>query len=135
MKVKNGELWIAREALNQLISQRLPVKSALALAKFTKKFNEELASINEVRNGLIKKYGQKDEEKGGQLVVGPECEGFDKFQEELQELMDQETEIVVEKIKLPEMVASTCDKCHHNMDRPFMIEPEVLMLLEKFIEV
>jgi len=38
-------------------------------------------------------------------------------------------------VKLPEMVAATCDKCHHNMDKVLEIEPAILLSLEKFIEV
>ena len=49
--------------------------------------------------------------------------------------MNKEEEIVFDKVKLPEMVTATCDKCNHNMDKPFEVEPSILMALEKFIEV
>lgn len=51
--------------------------------------------------------------------------------------MEQETEFDFkdsDKIKLPKMVSSTCDKCHHNMDKSFEIEPNILAVLEPFIE-
>ena len=60
---------------------------------------------------------------------------FPKFVDELTELMNQEVEVVFEKVMLPEKVAATCDKCSHNMDKMFEIEPSVLMALGKFVDV
>ena len=60
---------------------------------------------------------------------------FAKFMGEMNELFSQEVEVVFDKVKLPEKVAGTCDKCSHNMDRMLEIEPNVLMALDKFVEV
>ncbi len=135
MKLTNGEIYIAKEPLQQVMGQKFPVMVSYKLAKLASKLNEQLKVIEEVRNGLIKKYGEVDEK--GQTSVKQDGENWAKFVEEFNELMTHEVEIpsLVEKVKLPEKVASTCDKCNHNMDKALEIEPQILMALDKFIEV
>ena len=152
----SGEIFAAREPLTQLMQRKFPIGVSFKLAKLAKTVQEELKVIEELRNNLIKEYGVADEAKPNQITVPTIIEKLDekgkvvmdkgkpvmianpnfaKFLDEVNELMSQEVKIVVEKVKLPEMVASTCDKCNHNMDKALEIEPAVLMLLDKFIEV
>ena len=135
MKLNNGEIFAAREPLQKLMEIKLPVKASLGVAKLANKLNEKLKVIEEVRNGLVKTYGEKDPANPQQFRVSPENEKFAKFAEELEELFAQEEEVVFDKIKLPEKVAATCDKCNHNMDKMLEIEPNILMALEKFVEI
>jgi len=132
MKLTNGDIFSASEPLKKLMDIKLPVKTSYQLAKLASKLNEQLKVIDEVRNGLVRSYG---EEKDGKIEVMPENPNFPKFVDEFNELMAQEVEVVFEKVKLPETVAATCDKCHHNMDKALEIEPSALMALDKFIEV
>ena len=139
MKLKNGEIFQAIEPMKKLMQEKMPVKVSWQLAKLINKLNEPLKAIDDVRNGLIKQYGIQD--GGGQIKVeqktkdGKDNPKFQKFVTEMNELFEQEVEVVFDKVKLPERVASTCDACHHNMDRPFEVEPSILMALEKFVEV
>lgn len=135
MNLNNGEIFAAREPLQKLLQEKFPVKVAYGLAKMANKLNDQLKVIDEVRNGLIKTYGEPDKDNPQQLRVNPEGENMGKFVEELNELFNQEVEVVFEKVKLPEKVAATCDSCHHNMDKMLEIEPSILMMLEKFVEV
>ncbi|KKN22965.1 hypothetical protein LCGC14_0909680 [marine sediment metagenome] len=135
MKLNNGEIFNAREPLGKLIEQKFPVGVSYGLAKMSSKLNDQLKVIDDVRNGLIRTYGKPDPENAQQIKVNPEGEDFQKFASELNELFSQEVEVVFEKVKLPEKVAATCDKCSHNMDKMLEIEPSVLMALDKFIEV
>ena len=132
MKLKNGEIFGAAQPLSKLMDEKFPVKVSLGLAKLVNKLNVELKAIEEVRQGLVKRYGK---EVNGQLRVDQEGENFQKFISELNELFDQEVEVVFEKVKLPEKVAATCDKCSHNMDKMLEIEPSILVALEKFVDV
>ena len=132
MKLKNGEIFGAAQPLSKLMDEKFPVKTSLGLAKLANKLNEELKSIEEVRQGLIKRYGAEED---GQLKVDPKSDNFPAFMEALNELFDQEVEVVFEKVKLPEKVAATCDKCSHNMDKMLEIEPSILVALEKFVDV
>lgn len=125
MKLLNGEIFNTKEPLQTLMAQKLPVKVSYGLAKMANKLNEQIKVIDEVRIGLIKRYGEADKDNPQQLVVKTDSENYPKFVEEMTELMSQEVEVVIDKVKLPEQVD----------DKPFEIEASVLMALEKFVEV
>jgi len=125
MKLLNGEIFASREPLEKLTGKELPVKVSLDLARVANKLNAEWQTIDRVRIGLITKYGKADKENPQQIRVDPEGENYPKFVEEINELMGQETEVVIEKVKLPQEVDG----------KPLQIEPNILMALEKFIEV
>jgi len=135
MKLNNGEIFTASEPLKKLLEVKLPVKSSLALARLANKLQEQLKIIEDVRNGLIRTYGKENLEQKGQLRIDPGDENFPKFVEQFNELMEQEVEVVLEKVKLPEKVVEKCDKCEAIIGKPLQIEASVLMALEKFIEV
>ncbi len=137
MKLINGDIFAAWEALNKLTPEgtKFPVKVSLAIVKLRTKLNDPYKEIEEVRNGLIRTHGKPDKDDSQNIRVEPDSENFPKFVAEMNELLNQEVEVVFDKIKLPEKVASTCDKCNHNMDKALEIEPSVLQNLEKFIEV
>jgi len=119
MNLTNGDIFIAQEPLKNLIEQKFPVMVSYKLAKLVSKLNDQLKVIEEVRNGLVKKYGVKDERE--QLSVKPDSPNWSKFVIEFEELMAQETEIVIDKVKLP--------------DKDLDIEPKILIALDKFVEV
>jgi len=133
VKLTNGDVFVAREPLQKLLGEKFPVKVAYGLAKLSSKLNDQLKVIDDVRNGLVKTHGETDDK--GQLAVKQGGANWEKFVEEFNELMAQEVTIAFDKVKLPENVASTCDQCHHNMDKAFEIEPMILIQLEKFLEV
>ena len=139
MKLNNGEIWMAREHLQRLTERKFPIKTSYDLAKMASKLNDQLKVIDEVRSGLVRTHGTPDKDNPKQMSVPQGGEGFNKFMEELAELMNKEEDIDFGKtkvpVKLPEKVAATCDKCSHNMDRPLEIEPSALMALDKFVEV
>jgi len=137
MKLNNGEIFNAWDALNKLTPEgaKFPVKVSLGIVKLRTKLTPLYKEIEEVRNGLIQTYGEADPNNPQQIRVKTDGENFQKFAEEFNELMTQEVEVVFETIKLPEKVAATCDKCHHNMDKALEIEPATLMALEKFVEI
>ncbi len=119
MKLKNGEIYNARDPLQKLMEQKFPVKISYGLAKLANKLNPELKAIEDVKNGLIRKYGASDEK--GNVSVKPEQENWGKFIDEFAELMETDVEVVFEKVKIS--------------DTGLEIEPSILMALEKFIEV
>ena len=135
MKLNNGEIWMAREPLGKLMEQKFPVMVSYRLAKMASKLNEQLKIIDDVRSGLIKTHGVADKDNPKQMSVPLGSKGFDKFMDELAELMNQEIAVEFDKVKLPEKVGGTCDSCNHNMDRMLEIEPNVLVALDKFVEV
>ncbi len=124
MKILNSDVFLSREPLQKLIKERLPGMVSYKVAKLTIKLNDEFKAIEEVRLALVNRLGQADDKGGKSIPEGtPE---YAKFVEEFNELMKQEVEIdLKEKIKLPEKVDG----------KDLQIEPEILILLDKFVEV
>ena len=120
MKLTNGDIFSAREPLQKLVAEKLPVVVAYKIAKLANRLSEQLNVIEQVRQGLVKKYGTADEGGAG-ITIKADSPEFPKFVEEFNELMSQDVELVIEKVKLT--------------DVKLEIEPSVLMALEKFIEV
>ena len=120
MKLKNGEIFNAKEPLGKLIQEKLPVKVSYGLAKLASKLDGQLVVIEKVRQGLFETYGEQDPDNPSQTRVLPGSEGFPKFMEELGELMNQEVEIVFDVVTLPDTLE---------------VEPTVLMALDKFIKI
>ena len=130
--MKNVEILNANEALVKLMKERFPVKTSSGLVKVARALQSSVEDFETTRKKLIEDYGIKVED--GKITSEQE-DGVEKFVAEVNELGEQEVEVKVDKVKLPEKVAATCDQCHHNMDRPLEIEPSVLMALEKFIDI
>ena len=120
MKLTNGEIFNAKEPLEKLMSEKLPVKVSYGLAKLASKLNDQLQVIDKVRHGLIETYGEVNPDNPQQISVNPQSENFSKFAKEYGELMSQEVEVVIEQVTLPETLE---------------VEPSVLMALDKFIKV
>jgi len=125
MKLLNGEIFNAREPLQKLMGKELPVKVAYSLAKMVNRLNEQFKIIEDVRQGLIRKYGEADTENPQKIEVKLESENYPKFVAEMTELMEQDVEVVFEIVNLPVEVDG----------KQLRIEPNVLMALEKFVSV
>jgi hypothetical protein len=85
------------DTLNKLFAAQLPVKIAYRLSKVQKAISTESQKYQELRVGLIKKYGEKNED--GSSVVDENgnvklLEGsMDELVEEMNELHDIDVEI------------------------------------------
>ena len=101
MKLTNDEVFKAQDPLGVLLKERLPVKVSYGLAKMAKKLNDQYEVIEQVRTGLIYTYGEPDPTDSRHTMVTPQCKDFEKFQSEFKELMDQEVELVIDKVTLP----------------------------------
>ena len=124
MELTNGEIFNATKTLEELFSMELPVRTSMSIAKLSTKLSELFQSIDKVRNGLVTRYGAMDI-KTNQLSITPESENWSKFISELNELMAQKTELVFDKIKLPQVIEG----------KPLMIKPSSLAMLGKFVEL
>lgn len=135
MKLKNGEIFMARQPLSELAGMKFPVKTSYGLAKLAAKLNDQLTILDQVRKGLFETYGKPDPDSPQKLNINPTDEGYAKFTEEMNELMGKEVEIVLDVVTLPEMVEAKCGKCGEITSRPLELSPATLMMLEKFITV
>jgi hypothetical protein len=136
MKVKNKVIWYSAGAISEMGNVLLPVKVSLEVARLNRKVLAAREPIEEVYKKLITQYGTK-KNAGGQSEIAPDNPNMESFSRAFTELMDAEcpVEWPDAKIKLPEKIAGTCDKCHHNLDVTFTIKTGILLALEDFVEV
>ena len=106
-KIKNGELFAMKESFNDLMMLELPTLTGLQVVRLLKAIGNQIDGINEVRNKLILKYGEK-QENGNVTLTGPgDPDGkplspnWDKFTEEHDELMNGDTVVEFERVVLP----------------------------------
>ena len=119
MKFKNYEIYGAvmipqgeGKAVNPLgdLLKRtdIPVKHFLPIVRTAKKIQEEAANIEQSRNSLILKYGTKGED--GNVTIKPGSDNWAAFVKEHTELMNMETEIIMEKMRIPESITISGDE-------------------------
>lgn len=136
MEKSYREVLSIKASLNSLGEYRLPVKPALAVAKVVKTVEDVLVEFGVVRDDILKRYKVKRTQVGDMVSMAPEDpEKVEEFNATWNELLDVMVEVKIDTIKLPEKVASTCDKCNHNMDKPLEIAPNILSNLLDFIEL
>jgi len=124
MELTNAEVFNAVKNFGEIFEMELPVRTSMSVAKLMTKLNDTFIAIDKVRNGLVTRYGSPDVQTN-QVGIKPEDESWPKFIEELNELMAQKTEIVFEKVKLPQEING----------KPLMLKPSMLMQLDKFVEL
>ena len=119
MKLNNGQITVASQALSKLMRQKLPVLVSSRLIRLAQEMDIHLAVINGVRNNLFKEYGTENE---GKLMIKQNTQEMESFTKDWAELLSQEIDVEFkgEKIKLPWTVE---------------IEPSSLLALEPFIEI
>jgi len=104
MKYKNGILINPKfmetlQKCNEFVDW--PPKDAYWFNRFVKKMNSANEDFNDVRNKLIKKYGEEDEEGNFSIPVD-DTEKVKDFQTEFNELLNIEFEIEgINKVKFP----------------------------------
>jgi len=137
MKLLNNEIVGAASALQEIRNEKMPVRVSMDLAKLALKLDEPMKVFDEVRSGLVKTYQITSKVEDGKTVLETKGkpEDIEKFITEINELLSLEVEVVVSKVKLPEKIAGTCDKCNHNMDVPLQLTQGTLIALAKLVEV
>ncbi|KKN31683.1 hypothetical protein LCGC14_0821480 [marine sediment metagenome] len=123
MKVRNGTIFDANEPLVTLLKMAWPVKVSYGLVKLSSKLSDQWQVIEDVRRGLVQKHGS--ENGNGEFGIEAGTEAYDKFKAEYDELMNQEVELVFERVALP----SEAD------GKPILVEPLTLMFLEEFVDI
>lgn len=161
MKLANGDIANAKMPLSRLLKERFPIRVSYNLAQVVQTLKDQTATIEQLKDALIKKHGAplenmpslfeinetiKRTDKDGKVVedgkgnpVMMDNPAYPLFIEEMTELLAKEVSIdfgtTNVPVKIPEKVASTCDKCHHNMDREIEIEPGIMLALAKFVTI
>ena len=134
MKLTKLELLTIGNAVQQVGNIKFPVQSKTKLIGLIAQLNKTIKPVDKERQVIYKKFTNKFDDKG--MKIRPTDKEQDAMQIEIDAYLEGEIEFdFKEKITLPKMISSTCDKCHHNMDKPLEIESNILAILEPFIEV
>ena len=135
MKLTNKEIVLANQAFQRLNAIKFPVRTAFLLVKAAATLDKLVEVIEKMRRQFIETHAQK-EESGRLKPIEPGTPEMEDFNKDWVALLEEEQSVgEITPVKLPEKIASTCDKCHHNMDKPLEIEPDILKPLEKFIDM
>lgn len=122
MKTTNGFVFNANEAMVTLLKIPWPVKVSYGLVKLSSKLSEQFKIVEECRVGLVQKHGTRDEDSG-ETGVKEGTPAYKAFVAEYNELMAQEVELVIKKVRLPSEVDG----------KSILVEPVTLMALEGFV--
>ena len=137
MKLEKKAIFEAYPMLIRLARVRLPVRASVDTATLIKKLTHAYEVLSDEGNKLIKKHGKEDP-KTKQIGVRVGTTMMDNYNADLKEMLEGEwdEDLSIKKVKLPDVIAGSCDKCHHNLDIKFLIEPEILVpLVDLFVEV
>jgi hypothetical protein len=121
MIIKLGELKEIVNGLNQIMGEKLPVKTAWAFTKLAKTIQSEVKAYEENRMKLIETYGKKDD-KGKIILENNQYAIEDKeaFGKEFFELGNIEIEINFTPVSLGDL-------------GDIKLSPVSIMALEKFV--
>lgn len=95
IKLKLAELKLREDAFQRFMDIDFPIAIGYKLSKLFKIINEELSTLRDLTDNLIKKYG---EQEGNQIRVAEKNQ--DKFAKEYAELLEQVAELKVNKINI-----------------------------------
>ena len=117
MEITLGEIYSFIEPLTGVSKLELPAAPSYHVAKLVRLVMAEAKLVEEQRQALIKKYGEK--EAGGILTITPESKNWVPFVKELNELFTQKIDLDVRKVLLP--------------IKNLNIQPATLLVLDKII--
>lgn len=109
IKLTNSKILSSVNLISAVTQKQLPVRSAYAIAKNIKVINDEIKNYQEMRTKIIDENSKKDDtgkpvkDKTGNPII--DDENKDKFQKEMQELLDIEVELNIMQFKLDNLGA------------------------------
>lgn len=107
IEVKVSDIVNSIDTLKEFILLPLKAKVAYHVARLTREIDKENVLFQERRNALIGKYAEKDEDgkvkvdEVGQMKVAPD--NIEAFVKELNEVLETNVQLNVEKIKLDDL--------------------------------
>ncbi len=97
MKLTNGTIYAAQNALGKLSNADLQIKTAYAVKKNVDAVKKQIAFINDRRNELIRKYGKEDK------IDTEDKEAVAKFVNDFNEVLGIEEEIEINTIDVEQL--------------------------------
>ena len=97
MKITLKEIWNSQQSIGKLISQDLDLKASYWINKQAKKITAKIEEINDQRNKLVEKYGEK--QPNGNFNVKQDSKNWKKLSDEFDKLLEIEDELDIQTIK------------------------------------
>lgn len=96
MEVTLGQVYTSFNLLGRIVDQQLPIRMAFRFTRLIRELNKEWTSLEKLRDGLIKQYGEEVEGQAGSFTVPPDNRAvfFKEFQELLSETVQVEWDLV-----------------------------------------
>lgn len=112
MKIKNEIIYAALPIINELAEKPMRVSLVVKMLRLADDLRKECEFIDTQRRNIIEKYGKKDE--NDQLIienngVSFEGENIELAQNDLNELVELETEIIDRNITEDELLQSNIE--------------------------
>lgn len=128
MKVKDARKTL--EALQGLMSKKLPIKMAFAVQKNEKKIREVVEFADKRQNDIVEKNAKKDDK--GEMIPSEDGKGIliedrEAFITEMNELVETDMPVELDKVAMSDI--ERCDE-----DRFESLSPKELSALECMIE-
>ena len=100
MQLTVKDIYDLQEGLSELANKELPVAVAFKLQLNLRKVADEYQSAQKLRDKIVQKYKEKDLENGR---VKLKKEKMDWYKKEIDELMDQEVKVNLQKIDINDL--------------------------------
>ena len=135
MNLQNQDIWLAYPKLVEISKASFPPDVSAGIARLLKALQIPYALIEHERIELINRYGKRD--KNGQVSVARDNPRAGEFATVFGEYLarDWDEDIQVQRVKIPGKIESICETCGHKTEIIFLIDPQVLLPLEYFIEI
>ena len=101
MKITRKELYNSTVALGRLAQADLPILTAYNINKNIIEVEKHTELVHQLRKSLFEKYGVTDKQQN--ISIPPEK--VTEFLKQEAELLSQQVEIEVTKIKIPEIIS------------------------------
>lgn len=115
-----AEVVQAKQALVDILAEKMPVDTAYRLVKIVKIINNEMETYDQVRGKLFKEMGEDVKDRPGERAIKEE--NMEEFQKQIKELLDKKFEVAMEPIKLADL------------GEKFEVKPATIMLLGPIIK-
>ncbi len=98
MEVTLGQIYASFNLLNKVVDQALPVRLAFRFTRLIRELNKEYTSLETLRDGLVKKYGEAVEGQEGAFRVSEDKR--EEFMTDFQDLLTETVDIAWELISV-----------------------------------
>lgn len=118
MKLTNIQMDNYLHSLEK-ISEKVTGKFAYAVARNMRKISEELVEYQNLKDKAILKYGEKMEDGTTAVRVG--SEGYDKFMDEMKDILDISHDVAIQMISQQDLLSSSLN-ANEILTIDFMVE-------------